>query len=184
MPPREPRGLYLKREYFSDFEFQTKLTAEQREVYMGLWQLADDAGWLDWHPEQIAAHIFRFSGADGPRLLEAAAEALKATGRLKVLACRHASLPRGEGHARPGRPSSQSEIYHAHKKHAKYSRKNSGDPIPHRTSPYLTSPHRGAPARAPAKGAAGRGGQPQSLRELVGDPEKIIGPRAAKAANS
>lgn len=161
MPPKEPRGLYLKREYFSDFEFQTELNAEQREAYMGLWQLADDAGWLEWQPEQIAAHVYRFAGRAGVDLLEAAAARLKETGRLRVLACGHAHLPRGEGHARPGRPSNNQDTFDNHKKH---SGKKQKDSIPHRTVPHLTLPTDSINGRAPV-----RGGGPSSIADLMPD---------------
>lgn len=161
MPPREPRGLYLKREYFSDYEFQTQLTAEQREVYMGLWQLADDAGWLEWVPEQIAAHTHRFSAGDGAKLLVAAASRLVETGRLRILKCGCANLPRGDAHSRPGRPGNNQD---ALQKHQKHSGKKRNIPIPHRTVPHLTSPSPVGSPRAPV-----RGGAVQSIADLMPD---------------
>ena len=167
MPPREPRGLYLKREYFSDFEFQTTLNAAEREAYMGLWQLADDAGWLDWEPAQVAAHLYRFEGRSGLALLESVTGALVSTGRLRILRCGHAQLPRGEGHARPGRPSNNQESFENHRKH---SGKQSKVSIPHHTVPHLTSPSRvGSPGAVARKGAPARGNGVQSIGDLMPD---------------
>lgn len=174
MPPREPRGLYLKREYFSDFEFQTKLSAEERECYMGLWQLADDSGWLDWQPEQIASHIYRYEGRTGAELLERFSKVLRDTGRLRVLACGHAELPRGGDHSRPGRPGGNSGVLDNHKKH---SGKKSRVTLPHHTLPHLTqtSPHP-APGRAPARGAGLRNGtELRPLSDLVGELPFAVG---------
>lgn len=170
MPPREPRGLYLKREYFSDFEFQTELTAAERECFMGLWQLADDAGWLDWDPAQVASHIYRFEGRGGPAMLAENIRRLVDTGRLKVLSCGHASLPRGEGHARPGRPSISSPIMEAHANHRKRNGMKGKDSLPHHTVPHLTSPRPvGSPGAEARKGARPRGNGVQSIGDLMPD---------------
>ncbi len=174
MPPKEPRGLYLKREYFSDYEFQTELNATQREVFMGLWQLADDAGWLDWEPEQIAAHIFRYEGRTGVSLLKQAAERLKETGRLRVLACGHANLPRGAGHSRPGRPGSS---FSALEKHQKHSKRITNVPIPHRTSPHLTISGPVGSPRPPV-----RGGPVASIGDLMPDLDPRIRNGSPKAS--
>jgi hypothetical protein len=39
-----------------------RLTAAEREFYIGLWMLADDAGWLELDVERIAAELYPYDG--------------------------------------------------------------------------------------------------------------------------
>jgi hypothetical protein len=171
----------MKREYFEDHEFQTQLTAEQREFYMGVAMLADDAGWLDWEPAYIASVVYRYEDPQG-RLAkaEACATRLVETGRLKTFRCGHAQLPRAG--TRSG--EHESKVLDRHRLESKRVGTSRLKPTrqPYLTEPHLTSPDLPKPStpreRAPVKGAP-RNGQMQSLRDLVGDPETIIGPRPA-----
>lgn len=60
MPSLTMRGRYLMREYWSDSDLFLRLTAEDRELYQGLWMLADDAGWMPWDVAGIAAAIYHY----------------------------------------------------------------------------------------------------------------------------
>ena len=60
MPALTMRGRYLMREYWSDSDLFLRLTADERELYQGLWMLADDAGWLPWDVPGIASAIYRY----------------------------------------------------------------------------------------------------------------------------
>jgi hypothetical protein len=60
MPALTLRGRYLMREYWSDSDLFLRLTAEERELYVGLWMLADDAGYLPRDIPAIAASLFRY----------------------------------------------------------------------------------------------------------------------------
>ena len=60
MPALTMRGRYLMREYWSDSDLFLRLTSEERELYQGLWMLADDEGWLVWDVPGIAAAIYHF----------------------------------------------------------------------------------------------------------------------------
>lgn len=184
MPPREPKGRYMKREYFADYEFQTQLDAGQREFYMALAMLADDAGWLEWEPGYIASVVYRYEDPQ-VRLEKAAACAtrLVETGRLKTFKCGHAHLPRAGERA----GQHETRVFEEHRLETTRIGKSRKDPTrqPYLTKPNLTSPDLPtnqipASARAPAKGAvAGSNGQPRSLKDIIGDADSIIGPRAA-----
>lgn len=173
MPPREPKGRYMRREYFADYEFQTQLTAEQREFYMGLAMLADDAGWLEWDPAYVAAVVYRYEDPKARvETAKAHAARLVATGRLKTFRCGHAQLPRAGERA----GVQETKVFDAHRLESGRIGKNRLKPNrqPYLTEPNLTSPDLPtnqipASARAPVKGAdAARNGQPQSLKEIVG----------------
>lgn len=46
--------------YWTDADLHTRLTAEVREFYIGLWMLADDAGYVDWDISRVGAELFPF----------------------------------------------------------------------------------------------------------------------------
>lgn len=60
MPSLTMRGRYLMREYWSDSDLFLRLSAADRELYVGLWMLADDAGWMPWDVPAIAAAMYHY----------------------------------------------------------------------------------------------------------------------------
>ncbi len=100
----------IKPEWWLDKQLRRGTTAEQREVYVGLWMIADDDGWLTWDVERIAAELFPFdSPARRERLVRVAAERLQALDpddpHLVLLDCGHARVPKLVRHQRfGGRP--------------------------------------------------------------------------------
>jgi len=60
MPALTMRGRYLMREYWSDSDLFLRLSADDRELYIGLWMLADDAGWMPWDVAAIAASVYHY----------------------------------------------------------------------------------------------------------------------------
>lgn len=52
----------IKPSWWLDKELHTRLTADVREFYIGLWQLADDAGWFEWDAVRIGAELYPYSG--------------------------------------------------------------------------------------------------------------------------
>jgi hypothetical protein len=76
------------------------LSAPARLTYIGLWCLADDAGYLIWQPEEIAAELYRFQSPSSRRRTVAShLEKLVESARVKVLECaRHAVIPTLEAH--------------------------------------------------------------------------------------
>lgn len=55
----------IKPGWWTDKEIRRGLSADAREFYIGLWMLADDAGWLDWDVEVIAAELYPFGVSGG-----------------------------------------------------------------------------------------------------------------------
>ena len=77
----------MRPEFFTD-PVMASLSAQVRLTYIGLWCVADDAGWLRWDVPQIGAQLFPF---DTPRrresaLLETLADLLR-TGRVVLHPC-------------------------------------------------------------------------------------------------
>lgn len=87
-----------------------------RLVYIGLWQMADDAGWLLWDVEQAGAELLPFVSAGvRERWLAEDMERLKATGRVVAHDCGHVEIPTLPDHQRfGGRP-----VYTTHAAHAR-----------------------------------------------------------------
>ena len=50
----------IKPSWFLDKDLRRGTTADAREFYIGLWMLADDAGYLEWDPERIGAELYPF----------------------------------------------------------------------------------------------------------------------------
>ena len=92
--------------YWTDADLQTRLTAEVREFYIGLWMEADDEGYIDWDLVRIGAELYPYRGPAWRRArLVRWAESLAP--HLVVLDCgRHAVIPSLPKHQTVPRPSS------------------------------------------------------------------------------
>jgi chromosome condensin MukBEF MukE localization factor len=106
MPAMTLRGRYLMREYWSDSDLFLRLTAEEREVYVGLWMLADDSGWLPRDIEAIGANLAQYVDRE-PRSkrIRAALDRLRAIGKVESLRCGCLHLPAVERYPRAGQKS-------------------------------------------------------------------------------
>ena len=114
MPALTMRGRYLMREYWADSELHTKLTAEQRELYIALWMLADDGGWLPRNVVEIAAAVYQFEDR-GPReaKVRLGLSRLADIGKVKSLRCGHLFVPAVLRYPRAGRKCDDHERAHA-----------------------------------------------------------------------
>lgn len=109
----------IKPAYWSDHGLHTRLTAAEREFYIGLWQQADDAGWFVWDIHRIGAELYPFRTVRGREAFITATAAKLAT--LDADAphliihepCGHAQVPKMPGHQHlSGKP-----IYTVHLAH-------------------------------------------------------------------
>lgn len=95
----------VKPAYWRDSVLVT-VSAATREFYIGLWMLADDAGWLTWNVPEIGSELYSFEGrAKRERRIERMADELKVLPvekgkrpRLVVHDCGHAEVPRMPEH--------------------------------------------------------------------------------------
>lgn len=121
----------IKPGWWLDKELRRSLPAAAREYYIGLWMLADDAGWIDWDPERIAAELYPYGvdvvgtlfAGDPIAAREEAVETWTAQlvalspsdPHLVILDCGHAQLPKLTAHQRfGGRP-----VYTVREAHAR-----------------------------------------------------------------
>lgn len=88
------RARLIRPEFFSD-EVMAALPVSARLTYIGLWQLADDSGYLEWHPREIGAALYGFESAGRRnRHIEGDLERLLGAGRVQLLECGvHALIP-------------------------------------------------------------------------------------------
>lgn len=94
----------IKPEFWRD-EPLSRLSEGTRLFYIGLWQLADDGGWLEWNVPEIGAELYRYRGRVGrERLVERYTEELTRLNgsRLVRYECGHAHLPHLVEHQRFG----------------------------------------------------------------------------------
>lgn len=152
------------REYWSDSALFLRLNASEREVYVGLWSLADDDGWLPRDVPAIAASLFRY---ESPEFREGRVR--KVLGRLadlgKVTSYRCCiELPTVAKYPRAGRKST--EHHSEHVQHSKTSKATNSHskPLPDPTLPNPTLPD---VAGGRARGGAARGGQPTTFAEAM-----------------
>lgn len=112
MPALTMRGRYLMREYWSDSDLFLRLTAEQREIYIGLWMLADDEGWLPRDIPAISAAIYHYIDRQ-PRenRVRDALDRLRELGKVTShRCCLH--LPAVERYPRAGKKSGEHALEH------------------------------------------------------------------------
>lgn len=88
----------VKPEFWSDAKL-FGLPLGHKLLFIGLWNEADDSGWLRWDVEQIAADLLRDMPPDEAQaLVIAAGGELKQRGRLRILRCGHAQVPKLPDH--------------------------------------------------------------------------------------
>jgi hypothetical protein len=161
MPALVMRGRYLMREYWSDSDLFTKLTADEREFYQGLWMLADDDGWLPRDIVGIGGAIFQYLDRK-PReaLVTERLATLARMGKVRSLRC-CLFLPTVPRYPRAGKKTT---VHHdAHRTHSNRSGQKTKpiqtdlkgiqtdlnpSPVPSSSLPDV------APARPPGGGAA------------------------------
>ena len=92
----------VRPEFFSD-PIVGRLSPAARLTYIGLWCIADDAGWLQWDVPAIAALLSPYQSVQvRERLYTRAAASLVEAGRVTVYPCGCALIPRLEDHQKIG----------------------------------------------------------------------------------
>lgn len=92
----------VRPEFFSD-PVMASLAPEVRLTYVGLWCVADDAGWLRWDVAHLGAVLFPFESTKRrERHLTTAGEELQRTGRMVLLPCGCAQIPTLTHHQKIG----------------------------------------------------------------------------------
>jgi hypothetical protein len=90
----------VKPEFWADADL-ARLSYAARLIYVGLWCVADDAGWIDWRPERIAHDLLGYEPTKArERHLAEWSEMLVASGHLQVFGCGCALIPSLSRHQR------------------------------------------------------------------------------------
>jgi hypothetical protein len=90
----------VKPEFWSDSDMAA-LPYAVRLVYIGLWCVADDAGYIDWRPDRIAHDLLGYESAKvRVRHLTDWSKQLVDTGHLQILGCGCALIPTLAKHQR------------------------------------------------------------------------------------
>ncbi len=142
MPALTMRGRYLMREYWSDSDLFLRLDARERELYVGLWMLADDEGWLPRDVPAIAAAMYRYEDRR-PReeFVRKALDKLRDLGKAESFRC-CLRLPAVARYPRAGKKSAE----HAteHREHSKTSKRiqthSDASPVESRPNPTPSLP--------------------------------------------
>ena len=92
----------VRPEFFTD-PVLGRLSNDARLVYIGLWCIADDAGWLEWDVEHIAAMLSPYQSVQvRTRTTRRAVETLVGAGRVVLHDCGCALIPRLADHQKIG----------------------------------------------------------------------------------
>ena len=92
----------VRPEFFTD-PVLGRLSNDARLIYIGLWCIADDAGWLEWDVPHIAAMLSPYQSVlVRERMTTRAAEQLVAAERVQVFPCGCALIPRLADHQKIG----------------------------------------------------------------------------------
>lgn len=90
----------VKPAFWSDARL-AELPERTRLFYIGLWMIADDAGWFRWDPIEVARDLYGYeSRVLRERRVSAMFASLTATGRVILHPCGHAFVPRMTTHQR------------------------------------------------------------------------------------
>lgn len=147
----------VKPDYWRD-RLLAALPADVREFYVGLWMEADDAGWLRWRPEEIAADLYPYRAVrTRERNVERWGARLAELGRLEMHSCGHAVIPTLARHQfRPGHPVETIEREHRRDCHGEELPGPGTRPKNPKPAEALGSPRKPAEA-PPGKGGLGEG---------------------------
>lgn len=160
VPAVTMRGRYIMREYWTDSDLFLRLDARERELYIGLWMLADDHGWMPRDVPAIAAAIYHYEDrAFREGFVRKGLDRLRDLGKLESFRC-CIHLPAVERYPRAGRKSDEHLL--EHQKHSNGSKgiKSHSDPspVPSRRNPSLPDV------------AGERADEPRSLRDVLPPP--------------
>lgn len=100
--------------YWTDADLHTRLSADAREFYIGLWMEADDAGYVSWDLDRIGADLYPYRPLGWRRRsLAKWIEGLAINGHIRVLECgAHAVIPNLPKYQSPPKPSFQNQRAH------------------------------------------------------------------------
>jgi len=178
MPSLTMRGRYLMREYWTDSDLFTKLDAETREFYVGLWMLADDDGWLPRDVPGIGAAVYQYMDrSPRERLVAEKLLRLQRMGKVRSHRC-CLFLPSVSNYPRAGKKST---VHHAdHRTHSKGfdgKRGDSSNPIKGIQTDLNPSP---VPSSSLPDVAGARGREGPRFRDLVPIGEALPDLKVAK----
>lgn len=99
--------------YWTDADLHTRLTADQREFYIGLWMLADDEGYVAWDPDRVGAELYPYRSATWRAKRLADWLAVIGPDHAKLLDCGlHVYIRNLKRYQTPPRPTSMNQKAH------------------------------------------------------------------------
>lgn len=97
----------MKPAFWSDAKV-AELPEATRLFYIGLWMIADDAGWLRWEPSEVARDLYGYEGrARRERRTAAMFDQLVTAKRVVLHPCGHAEVPKLSAHQHLGGSTKQ-----------------------------------------------------------------------------
>jgi hypothetical protein len=92
------RGRGIKPDFWADSKIG-RMGIDVRLFYVGLWCVADDAGYFDWDPDEIGARLFPYDPpTERITNIEMWGRVLEAARRIVRRKCGHSFIPSIEEH--------------------------------------------------------------------------------------
>lgn len=108
------RSRLIRPSYWSDSDLHLRLTADVREFYIGLWMAADDAGYVPWDVDRLAAELYPYRTHDVRVAQLQEWLVLLGPEHASLLQCgRHVLIPNLERHQTTPRPTYTNRKAHA-----------------------------------------------------------------------
>lgn len=144
----------IKPAFWSDSKL-AELPEATRLFYVGLWMLADDAGWISWDPAEAAHELYGYeTRSRRERRVVAMLDELRIKGRVILHPCGHLEVPKLADHQRLAGPTKQVRtVFSEHLKACIAAKKEApSDPPPHvpadpRDFPLIPDPVRNGKER-------------------------------------
>lgn len=170
----------IKPTFWSD-EVVSALPEGTRLFFIGVWMLADDAGWLRWNVAEIALSLYGYQARNiRERRVSTMGSQLVEVGRIEIAECGHAFVPHLRAHQRFSAPEKQVrtiEREHLSEVPIGVTRGSPRKPAEARngTERYGTLRNvAGAPAREAAGAHVAPGGSPKGLKEALGPYDEML----------
>jgi hypothetical protein len=182
MPPREPKGRFLTREYMADAQFHRAHDAATRELYMMLAMFTDDAGWLEWDPDYLVYAMYRYDN-DRDQIFSDGIASLVKAGRLRLFKCGHGVMPKVAGRPRSGeheyRVRDDHESRCSRLKSTRTSRlETTNGRLKSSRPPNLTLPNLTNTTTTRGRAREASDASPRSLKDVLGEFEEVVKPKS------
>lgn len=170
----------VRPEFWKD-DVMADLPPEVRLFYIGLWCVADDAGWIEWNTATIAADLFPYAGRRGREgNVDRWASSLEGVGRIVRHGCGCVQIPKLPEHQKNG----GNRVTTAWDRHLVHTSTDKSGPIPNDTDESARANNANATYTPTSlKGGVGGNGLPHLTPAVAAAWEEATGKTVLASGN-